>query len=123
LIKQYKMKFLIAFLLMAALSFSLSLFLPWWVIAPACFLVAVAIQMKPGIAFLCGFASLFSLWGWYTLYISSVNEHILAHRLSILLLNSDNPYLLIFLTALIGGLVGAVSAISGSLLFKKKYFF
>jgi hypothetical protein len=114
------MKFLIAFLLMAVLSFSLSLFLPWWVIAPACFLVAVAMQLKPGISFLCGFASLFSMWGWYTLYISSVNEDILAHRLSVLLLNSDNSYMLIFLTALIGGLVGALSALSGSLLFKKK---
>jgi hypothetical protein len=45
------MKFIVSLLLTALLSFALCLFLPWWFIAVAAFLVALSIPQKRGLAF------------------------------------------------------------------------
>lgn len=116
------MKFFVSLLLMAALSFALGLFLPWWSIAIACFLVALTIRIKPGGAFLAGFLALFLLWGWLSFYISQQNDHVLANKVSMLVLKKKDPNMLMLLTGAIGALVGGFSALSGSLLrsmFKK----
>ncbi len=110
------MKFIISILLMAVLSFTACLYLDWWSIAITCFIVAAFIHQRPGIAFLTGFLSLFFLWACLSFWISNNNEHILAHKVSVLLLKTDNPYLLIIATGLIGGLVGAFASLTGSLL-------
>jgi CRISPR/Cas system-associated protein Cas5 (RAMP superfamily) len=49
-----------------------------------------------------------------------LNEHLLAHKVSVLILKMDNPYLLIFATALIGALVAGFAALTGAYLRKKK---
>lgn len=110
------MRFLIAFLLMALFSFALSLYLPWWVIAPACLLVAAGLNLKPLESFLSGFAALSILWGGMSWYLSLANAHVLAHRMSQVILNTDNPLLLVAATGLIGGVSGGLSALSGALL-------
>jgi hypothetical protein len=114
------MKFLTSLILTALLSFAACLFLPWWSIAPTAFLVAALIPQKPGKAFMAGFAALFLLWGLLSFLISKANEHLLAHKISLLILNMDNPYLLMLATALIGGLVAGFAALSGSYLRKTK---
>jgi hypothetical protein len=101
---------------MAALSFTACLFMDWWSIAIACFIVAALIRQRPGIAFLTGFLALFLLWGALSFMISNNNEHLLAHKVSLLLIKTDNPYLLIIITGLIGAIVGAFAALTGSLL-------
>ena len=110
------MKFIVSLLLTALLSFALCLFLPWWFIAAAAFLVAVSIPQKPGLAFVSGFLALFLLWGIMSFLISSANDHLLAHKVSVMILKAGNPYLLMVVTALIGGLVAGLAALSGSLL-------
>jgi hypothetical protein len=114
------MKFLISVLLMALLSFTSCLFFPWWSIAPVSFLVAGFIPMKKGIAFLAGFSSLFLLWFGLTFYISVKNSHILAQKMSVLILKSDNPITLVLLTAFIGGLIGGFASLTGSLMIPNK---
>jgi hypothetical protein len=114
------MKFIISFLLTALLSFAFCLFLPWWSIAIAAFLVAALIPQKPGKAFLTGFTALFVLWGLLSFWISSKNEHLLAQKVSQLILNMDNPVLLILATALIGSLVAGFAALAGSYLRRSK---
>lgn len=57
---------------------------------------------------------LYLLGGW-TLARSLSNEHILAHRMSAMILGLDNPWLLIGLTAAIGGLMGGLGGLCGSL--------
>ncbi len=109
------MKFLISLLLTALLSFALSLFLPWWIIAVAAFIVAIFIYQHPGKAFLAAFLSLFLFWTIMAWYISSANEDILASKVSMVILKQDNPFLLILLTGLIGALVGGLGALTGSL--------
>ena len=114
------MKFFISLILTALLSFAGCLYFPWWSIAVAAFLVAVVIPQKPGRSFLTGFIALFLLWGGFSFWISSNNEHMLAHKISVLMLKMDNPYLLIFATALIGALVAGFAALTGSFLRKTK---
>ncbi|MCX6314294.1 MAG: hypothetical protein NTX08_06135 [Sphingobacteriales bacterium] len=114
------MKFFISIILTALICFASALYLPWWSIAPMSFLVAVLIPQRPGKAFLSGFLALFLLWGGLSFWISYQNAHLLAHKMSMLILKMDNPYLLILVTALIGGLVAALAALSGSYLRKTK---
>jgi hypothetical protein len=110
------MKFFISLLLTAVVSFAACLFLPWWSIAVAAFVVAAVIPITPAKNFLAGFLALFLLWGGLSLWISNANGHLLAHKISLVLLKMDNPLLLVFITAFIGALVGGLGAWSGSLL-------
>ena len=114
------MKFFISLMLTALLSFAASLFLPWWSIALAAFLVAALIPQKPGKAFLTGFIALFLLWGGLSFWISNNNDHILAHKVSQLMLKMDNPIVLVLATAFIGALVAGFAALAGSYLRKSK---
>ncbi|MFM6924283.1 MAG: hypothetical protein ACKOU7_02185, partial [Ferruginibacter sp.] len=80
------MKFFISLILTILLSFAMCLFLPWWSIAIAAFVVAAIIPQKPFTSFLAGFTALFFLWGGLSFYISSNNDHLLAYKVSMLLL-------------------------------------
>lgn len=114
------MKFLISLILTALLSFAFCLFLPWWSIAIAALLVASLIPQKPFKSFLTGFVALFVLWGGLSFWISYNNHHILAHKLSQIIIKIDNPALLIVFTAFIGALVAGFAALTGSYLRKSK---
>lgn len=114
------MKFFFSFLLTILLSFAFCLFLPWWSIALAAFLVAALIPQKPGKAFITAFTALFLLWGGLSFWISYNNEYVLAHKVSQLILQMDNPIVLVFATALIGALVAGFAALTGSYLRKTK---
>lgn len=112
------MKFITSLLLIALLSLAACLYLPWWSIAIVAFVVSALIPQQPGKAFLTGFIALLLLWGSLSLYISSNNNHLLAHKVSIIILKTDSPYLLIAATAIIGALVAGFAALSGSYLRK-----
>ena len=114
------MKFFISLILTILLSFAACLFLPWWSIAIAAFVVAALIPQKPFKAFLTGFIALFLLWGGLSFWMSNNNDHILAHKVSQLILKMDNPYLLILATALIGAIVASFAALAGSYMRKTK---
>lgn len=112
------MKFIISLLLIALLSFAAGLFLPWWSIAIAAFLVLAFIPQRPLMAFLCGFLAVALLWAGLSFYLSSMNQHLLAHKVSLLILKMDNPLFLIIVTALIGGLVAGMAALTASFIRK-----
>ncbi|HJU45528.1 MAG TPA: hypothetical protein VJ647_02040 [Chitinophagaceae bacterium] len=112
------MKFLVSVLLVALLSFVSCLYLPWWSVAIAAFVVTAFISQRSGRAFLAGFAGVFLLWGALAWYTSSRNEHILAHKVSVMIIQTDNVPLLVLATALIGGIIGGLGALTGSLLTK-----
>lgn len=108
------MRFIVSIILTALLSYALCLFLPWWTIAIAAFVVGVFIVQSPWMSFLSGFASMFLLWGGMSWIISMMNHDILAHRISMLVLKTDSPFLLILMAALIGALVAGFAALAGS---------
>jgi hypothetical protein len=113
------MKFIVSLILTALLSFAACLFMPWWSIAVAAFAVAAAIPQSAVKSFLSGFTALLLLWGGLSFYISNSNEHLLAHKVSMLLIKVDNPYYLITATAFIGALVAGLGALTGSFIRKK----
>jgi hypothetical protein len=114
------MKFFVSLLLIAMLSFAACLFLPWWAIAIAAFLVTALIRQSPVYAFLAGFLSIFLLWSIMALLISYNNDDILAHKVSQLIIQMDNPLLLVLVTGLLGGIVAGLAALAGSFV-RKRY--
>jgi hypothetical protein len=108
------MKFIVSILLVALLSVAVCLYLPWWSVAIVAFIVAALIPQKPFKSFLTGFISLFLLWGSLAWFLSSNNNHLLAHKISLLFLKMDNPFLLIAITAMIGALVAGFASLAGS---------
>ena len=110
------MKFIVSIILIALLSLVACIYFPWWSIAIVAFIVAAIIPQSGWISFLSGFLALFILWGAISLWISNNNHHILAHKISLLILKADNPFLLMLVTALIGALVAGFAAIAGSFL-------
>ena len=110
------MKFMVSIFLTALVGLAFGLYLPWWSVAIAGFVVFFFLFQKPIAAFIAGFLGIFLLWGALTLVRSISNDHILAHRVSMLVLKKDSPYLLIAVSSVIGGFTGGMGALCGSLL-------
>ena len=110
------MKFIVSLLLTALLSFTAGLYLPWWTIALCAFIVSVLILQQPFKAFLAGFSGVFLLWLIFSWSIDSANNQILSHKIAQIFPVGGVSFLLILVTALVGGLVGGLAALSGSYL-------
>ena len=108
------MKFLLAILLTAALSFVAGMFLPWWSIAIVSFLVALLLIQNIGKGFLSGFLGIFILWGLLALWIDIRNESILSHKIAQLFPLAGSSILMILVTAFVGAVVGGFAAMAGS---------
>jgi len=106
------------FLIILILSFVSSYFLPWWVVAIAAFLAAFFIGKRSGQSFWSGFAAVFVVWMVLALFKSIPNDHILANRVIYLFPLPKSWVSLLLVTALIGGLVGGMGALSGVLIKK-----
>jgi len=103
------------FLIILILSFASGYFLPWWVVAIAAFVASFLIGKTSRQSFWSGFSAVFIVWTVLALFKSIPNDQILAKRVATLF-QLPNWLLLLFITALIGGLVGGMSALSGVLL-------
>ncbi|HEX7845122.1 MAG TPA: hypothetical protein VF476_04920 [Chitinophagaceae bacterium] len=110
------MKLLVAVVLTALLAFIAGLYLPWWSLAVAAFIVAALVHQHAGKAFLSGFLGVFILWGGLAWWIDMKNDGVLSTRIAELLKLGPNSLLLILVTAFIGGLVAGFSAMTGSFL-------
>ncbi len=107
------MKFFTSIILTAILSFALCLFLPWWSIGCAAFIVTLLLPQSPVKSFFIGFIAIFILWGGLSYFINSSNGNLLASKISILILKNDSPTNLILISAFIGAIVGGFSGLSG----------
>lgn len=114
------MKFTVSLILIVLLSFIACLYFPWWSIAIVAFIVTAIIPQSALMSFVTGFFALFILWGGLCIWISDSNHHILAHKVSLLILRVDNPFLLMLISALIGALVTGFAALAGSYI-RKSY--
>jgi hypothetical protein len=112
------MKFIVSVLLTALLAYAFSLYLPWWCIALAAFITAIAIHQKPGKAFLSGAIGLFLLWGIQSAMLNAQNSGLLASKISHMFTQNNNAYLIIIIAAVVAFLVGGLAALSGSYLRK-----
>jgi hypothetical protein len=111
------MKFLIATILTALLSFIAGIYISlWWSFAFIALLVALLVHQRAGKAFLAGFLGLFILWFVLTLWVDSANGGVLSGKIALLLPLGGSKWALIIITALIAGLIAGFAAMSGSFL-------
>ena len=110
------MKFITAILLTALLAFAGGLWFGWWIIALAAFIIALLVHQKAGKAFLSGAIGVFLLWATLAWWIDMKNEHVLSKKIAEVLPLGGSSFLLIIVTAFIGGLVAGFGAMSGSYL-------
>jgi hypothetical protein len=111
-------KFFMTTGLIALLSFIAGLFLPWWTIAVAAFLVSALIPQKPLRAFFAGFLALLLLWGGLALGIDLANESILSARIAAILPLGGSSIALVAVTGLVGALVGGGGSMTAAFLRK-----
>lgn len=111
------MKFFISILVTGLLAFACGLYLPWWSVALAGFIVAAFIYQPPLRSFLTGFCAIMLLWFGLILAINGANDNILASRVS-MVMNLGGSYLLVILSCIIGAVAGGLGALTGSLLRK-----
>lgn len=108
------MKFIVTVFLIGLLAFASGLYLPWWSIAAASFLVLLLIPLRPLTAFLAGFSGIFLCWLIVAWLRNNANEGILAAKMAKVFGLNDSSFLLILLIAVVGGLVGGFSALSAA---------
>ena len=98
------------------------LLFPWWVSAVVAFWVGFWIADSPQRSFLYGFVAMLLMWSIFAGFQSSANGGLITTAFSNVFGGKVSGGQLIWLTGLIGGLVGGFSAMSGTLLrhiFKK----
>ncbi|WP_461598758.1 hypothetical protein [Winogradskyella sp.] len=95
------------------LAFLLSFVMPWWSVMTAALATALFIPLKRAAVFFVPFLAILVFWGVYSFVLSSGNDYTLAKRIAVLLPLGGNPYLLMLLTGIIGGLAAGVAAVLG----------
>lgn len=102
------------FLLIFIITLATSYVLPWWAVAAISFAAALFAAKKSGQAFWSGFGAVFCVWVIIALFKSAPNNNLLAARVAALF-KLPNWWVLLFITAFIGGLVGGMASLSGLL--------
>jgi hypothetical protein len=110
------MKLLTAIILTALLAYIGGIFLPWWSIALAAFIVAILVPQPGGMSFLGGLLGVFFLWVAIAWWIDMKNNAVLAQRMAHVLPLGGSRVLLLIVTGLVGGLVAGFAAMTGSYL-------
>lgn len=104
---------LIAFILLIILGTAASFFLPWWVAPLLAFCLFFVFPSHWLTATIFGFSAIALVWTGFAWYIDSANDGILSGRIGELFQGLTTAQLLLS-TALIGGLGGALGALSGN---------
>ena len=105
------------FLIILILSLTSGFFLPWWMVAIIAFLATLFLGKTSGISFWSGFGGVFIAWTILALLKTIPNDNMLVKRVT-QLFQLPNWILILLISALIGGLVGGMSALSGVLVKK-----
>jgi hypothetical protein len=103
---------LLLFLLIAFLSFLLQLFLPWWIIAVVAFGAALWKATNGSYAFWSGFLAIMAVWLLMASFTHIRTDGLLTSRVAALF-GLPASFLLILITAIVGGVVGGMAALSG----------
>lgn len=115
------MKFLVQTVLIAILSLLLQMFLPWWTLAIAAFVVGLVFASSRWKSFFAGLLGVGLLWLVVALYIHYTTGSEVANRVAGMFPTKTTP-LLFVLTSLVGGLVGGFASLTGSIFtYRKPY--
>jgi hypothetical protein len=91
-----------------------SWFFPWWSIAIVCFGVGAWLNDSPGKSYALGMAAVTLLWSGYAGFLNNANGGLLASKISELFKGKVSGTQLIFVSGLIGGLVGGFATMTGA---------
>ena len=106
-------KNIINFIVTIVLAYVLSLFLPWWSVMTAALATALFIPLRKAAVFFIPFLAVLLFWFVMSYFLSSGNDFTLAKRIAVLLPLGGNPYVLMLVTGVVGGLAAGISAIFG----------
>ncbi|MEF3078660.1 hypothetical protein [Winogradskyella poriferorum] len=95
------------------IAFVLSFVLPWWSIMTAALATSLFIPLKKAAVFFVPFLAILVFWGIYSFILSSANDYTLAKRIAVLLPLDGNPFILMLITGIIGGLTAGIAAVFG----------
>lgn len=109
------MKFVIQFVAILFSSHLLALFMPWYCIAIAAFVMGY--MLKSNANFLAGFLAIAALWTFNAWLVDSSSTSDLGDRVADLFA-LQHKFILFLVMAVVGGLVGGFAALTGSLLRK-----
>ncbi|WP_266362250.1 hypothetical protein [Tellurirhabdus rosea] len=104
---------MLPFLLIALLSAAAQFFLPWWIIGVIAFAVCYWRSPGGGRAFLNGFLGIAVVWLVYALVQHTQTGGLLTGRMALLIFKTENGWLMLLVTTLVGGLVGGLSGLAG----------
>jgi len=103
----------INFVITLFLSIGLSFILPWWGIMVAAMITGFMIPLKKVSVFIIPFLAVSLFWSVYSFWLSNGNDFILAKKIAILLPLKGNAFLLILVTALVGGIAAGIAGVFG----------
>ncbi|MES2647869.1 MAG: hypothetical protein V4717_13390 [Bacteroidota bacterium] len=112
-------KFISALVLVMLLAYTAFLFsniLPWWAFTPVVLLVGIVVPQRPWLSWLTGFIGVLFCWGLLVFTMSSDNGHLLATKMATVLPLKGSYYLLMFISAFIGAVIGGFSSLTGTYL-------
>jgi len=89
-------------------------FLPWWSIVFASAIVGAIFSKHAGSSFLYGFVGVLLLWGFAAYRLDALNEGILSERMGTIF-GEIGGVGMIGATAVLGGLLGGLGAMTGTL--------
>lgn len=100
------------FFIILVLSLACGFIIPWWAVAIIAFVAALYAGKTSAQAFWSGFGAVFIVWTVLALFKSVPNNHILATRVAHLFM-LPHWSLILLISALVGGILGGMSALSG----------
>jgi hypothetical protein len=103
----------INFIASIIIALILSQFLPWWSVMLAGFITAISFSLKKSAVFFVPFLAIAMFWMVYSFWLSSTNDFTLSKKIAVLLPLQGNPYVLILVTGIVGGLAAGIAAIFG----------
>lgn len=116
---------LVKIILIFVCSVIATIWLPWYMFIPVCFLIGLLLSNYEGNNFLAGCIGVGLFWLLYTLVLDIKNNHQLSSAIAAMFsekLGTDiSSTLLIVVTALIGTLLGGLSCFSGALFSADEY--
>ena len=108
------MKIFLQVITTMAICFVLQAFLPWWTMAIGAGVAGYIFGNNGYVSFLAGLIGVSLLWIGMSFYIDTVTHSILTEKV-----NKLFPVNVFILTAVVGGLVGGLGALTGALLKRK----
>ncbi|MBS0029786.1 hypothetical protein ACTJJ0_16725 [Chitinophaga sp. 22321] len=110
------MKSFAHFLLILIVAYVAGMVLPWWSVALVAFLVTLLMPLSPGKSFFSAFLSIFVLWMILAFYTDVRNDHLLANRMSEMILKVRSAPLMGVVSGVLGGLVAGFAASTAAFL-------